>query len=228
MNNRRVAATVLAAALLLPALMGAIRLVDWAAGPRPAKAGGAADAQALREFAEAMRETRERTFTARYTTGSGAVVTHAQEPPRRAYRSAAGLYLVGPDATYLCRTPDAERPTCSRAAGAEAVPLSHARALSGVLDGDFIAPELVSAYLSRIASRSPGRVDRSERVIAGQQTRCIAITGLFSACATTEGVLAAFEAPEGRLVLTAYQSAAAPATFALPPGATMNDITAPD
>jgi hypothetical protein len=226
-NTRRVAASVLAAALLVPALIGATKLAGWAAGSARDDTG-TADREALARFADALQLSRDRTFTVRYTTGSGALVTYAQEPPRHAYRSAAGLYVAGPDATYMCRTPAGERANCSHAPGVETVPLGHARALSGVLDGDFLAPELVAAYLSRLAARSPGQVQRSERAIAGQPTRCIAIAGLFSACATEAGVLAEFEAPEGRLVMTGYQPTTTPDTFALPRNAAMKEITVPD
>jgi hypothetical protein len=227
MNTRRVAATVLAAALVVPALIGAFRIAGWGFGDDTGGPGTAADGRALRDFAAVLSGSHDVTFTAWYTTGSGIVVTHAQEPPRRAYRSADGLYLAGPDATYLCRTRDGERASCSRAAGTDTVPLSHARALAGVLDGDFIAPELVVAYLGRLSARSPGRVTSTERVIAGQPVRCIAIQKLFSACATGSGVLAEFDAPDGRVTLTGYQAEAVPDTFALPRDATVTDLDSP-
>jgi hypothetical protein len=144
------------------------------------------------------------------------------------YRSTAGVYLGGPDATYMCRTPKGGRPTCSRAAGADTVPLSHARALTGVLDGDFIPPELVREYLNRLAARSAGRIDHSERVVAGQPTKCIAIVKLFTACITQSGVLAHFNAPEGALTMTGYQPTVTPETFAVPRNAAITDSTAPD
>jgi hypothetical protein len=227
MNTRRVAATVLAATLLVPALIGATRIAGWGSDDT-GKPGSAADGRALRDFASVLQGSQDTTFTAWYTTGSGVAVTHAQEPPRRAYRSTAGMYLAGPDATYMCRTPDGERPSCSRAAGTDGVPLGHARALAGVLDGDFVAPELVVAYLGRLAARAPGRVTRSERVIAGQPTTCVAVPTLFTACATPSGVLAAFEAPDGQLTMTGYQPTAVAETFALPPGATVSDLDSPD
>jgi hypothetical protein len=224
-NTRRTAAIVLAAALLVPALLGATKLAGWATGSSSdGSSGRAATARALSDFADAMRAAEELTFTVVYTTASGAEVTHAQEPPRRAYRSLAGVYVSGPDATHMCRTPRGERPTCSRAAGADSVPLGHAKALAGVLDGDFLAPELVGAYLSRLAARDAGRIDRSERVIAGQQTSCIAIVRLFTACATQTGILAHFSAPEGALTMTAYAPTAAPDLFALPRNAAVTEV----
>lgn len=227
MNTRRVAATILAAALLVPALFGAVKLIGWASGDDDGRPGTAADGRALRDFAGFLQDSHDVTYTAWYTTASGAVVTHVQEPPRRAYRSSAGLYVAGPDATYLCRTPGDGPATCNRAAGTEGVPLGHARALAGVLEGDFVAPELVVAYISRLAARSPGRVTHSERVIAGQPTRCIAVARLFSACATGAGVLAAFEASDGRLTMTGYQAEPVPETFLLPPNATVSDLDTP-
>jgi len=235
MNNRRVAATVLAAALVVPALLGAMQLAGWGTGGTghaegasgTAGAGRQAGAEQLREFAAGLQSGREHTYTAWYTTASGVVVMHAQEPTRRAYRSAAGLYVAGPDATYLCRTPAGARARCSRAAGTDTVPLSHARALAGVLEGDFYAPELVGAYLSRLAARSPAGVQRSERVVAGQPTRCIAVPEAFTACATASGALAHFEAPEGRLTMTGYQATATADLFALPRGAAISDVDAP-
>jgi hypothetical protein len=85
------------------------------------------------------------------------------------------------------------------AAGADSVPLGHAKALASVLDGHLLAPELISAYLSKFAARDAGRIDRSERVVAGQPAKCIAILKPYPACATESGILAHFSAPEGAL-----------------------------
>jgi hypothetical protein len=103
------------------------------------------------------------------------------------------------------------------------VPLSHARALAGVLDGDFIAPELVSAYISRLAARSP-TVERASRTAAGQAVHCVGVPRMFNACATASGVLAYFDAPDGRLTLTRYQPDAAAELFALPRGAAITEF----
>ena len=236
MNNRRVAAAVLATALIGPALIGAFQLAGLAGiggearGATPGGAGAAvggaattADAQALREFAGTLNAPRDDSFSAQYATASGAVVTLVHEPPRRAYRSAAASYLIGPDVAYLCRTPPGEPPTCRREAGVETVPLDRARGLTGVLADDFIAPEVIASYLGRIAARPPGRVQRSERVIANQRVRCIAIPAAFTACATADGLLAHFEAPDGRLTLTGYRPEAPADAFALPRGAVVTD-----
>jgi len=159
-----------------------------------------------------------------YFTGTGTAVTAVQESPRRAYRSTAALYGVSPTETVLCRTPGSERPTCNRTAGRDGIPLTDARGLTDVLAADFIAPELVISYLSRLAAKVPGTVNRFDRTVAGLATRCVEVMKTVVACATADGVLAHFESPDGRLTLNAYQPAVAEHAFALPANAAVTDL----
>ncbi|GAA0902294.1 hypothetical protein GCM10009557_78300 [Virgisporangium ochraceum] len=223
-TKKRIAAGIAAAALSVPLLMGAFQLFGWGGGDSARKAGSPADAQALRDFAANLANGQDLAYTAGYTTGNGTAVTAVQEAPRRAYRSAAAVYVAGPDANVLCRTPGGEAPNCVRSSGTDGIPLTHAKALVDVLAPDFIAPELVSAYLSRLAARVPGPVERSTRDIAGRSTECVRVAEVIEACATAEGVLAHFESPDGRLTLTTYQAAAAPEGFTLPPNAVVTDV----
>jgi hypothetical protein len=222
-NRRRLVAAIFAAALVVPALLGASQLFGWGTGPSDAKDP---DAAAIRAFVAFLDTVHGQTFTAWYTTGAGVSVTHAQEPPRQAYRSASGVYVAGPDASYLCRTADGEQPRCDRGAGVDDVELTAARAMIGVLDERFVAPPLVSAYLSRVAGSRPGTVARSQRVVGGQNTDCIAIVRLFTACATRGGVLAYFDSPDARLTLTGFQPTVTQELFALPRGAAIVDAAA--
>jgi hypothetical protein len=224
MNHKRTAAIILAAALVIPLFIGATRLAGWGSDGDDGKAGGAADAQALRDFAATLAGGQELTYTAIYATASGVPITAAQEAPRRVYRSAAAVYLAGPDATVLCRTPAGEPAACNRSAGTDGIPLTHARGLTEVLATDFIAPELVSAYISRLAARVPGAVVKSNRDVAGLPVSCVEIVSAVTACATADGVLAHFQSPDGRLTLTAYQAALAPEVFMLPAGAVITDL----
>jgi hypothetical protein len=221
-NRKRSAAIVLAAALIIPVFVGATRLVGWSGDGD--KAGGPADAQALRDVVALLQDGGELTYTAVYLTGTGTAVTAVQESPRRAYRSVAALYAVSPNETVLCRTPGNERPDCRRAAGRDGIPLTEARGLNDVLATDFIAPELVAAYLSRLAARVPGKVNRFDREVAGLSTRCIEVMKTMVTCATTDGVLAHFESPDGRLTLTGYQPTVAAEAFDLPAGASITDL----
>ncbi len=132
--------------------------------------------------------------------------------------------MAGPDANVLCRTPGGEKPNCVRSAGTEGIPLTHAKALVDVLAPDFIAPELVSAYISRLAARVPGPVEKTTRDIAGRSTGCVRVAEVVTACATAEGVLAHFESPDGRLTLTAYEGAVTTDGFTLPPDAVVTDV----
>jgi hypothetical protein len=222
-SKKRIAAGVAAVALTVPLLLGAAQLFGWGGGSAP-KAGTPADAQALRDFAAGLAEGTELVYTASYTTGKGTTVTAVQEAPRRAYRSASAVYVAAPDANVLCRTPGGEKPNCVRSAGTDGIPLTHAKALVDVLAPDFIAPELVSAYISRLAARVPGPVERMSRDIAGRTTDCVRVAAVVTACATAEGVLAHFESPDGRLTLTTFDAAVAPEGFALPPNAVVTDV----
>jgi hypothetical protein len=223
-SKKRIAATVAAVALAVPLLLGATRLFGWGSDDTGPKAGGAADAQELRDFAAGLANGRDLTYTAGYTTGQGTAITAVQEAPRRAYRSAAAVYVAGPDANILCRTPSGEKAGCVRSAGSDEIPLTQAKALLGVLAPDFIAPELVSAYISRLAARVPGPVDRLSRDIAGKRTDCVRVAQVVTACATADGVLAYFESPDGRLTLTTYEPTIAADGFALPAGAVVTDV----
>lgn len=222
-SKKRIAAGIAVVALSVPLLMGATQLFGWGGGD-DRKAGTPADAQALRDFAAGLAGGQELVYTAGYTTGKGTAVTAVQESPRRAYRSATAVYVAGPDANVLCRTPGGEKPNCVRSAGTDGIPLTHAKALVDVLAPDFIAPELVSAYISRLAARVPGRVDRMSRDIAGRPTECVRVAEVVTACATAEGVLAHFESPDGRLTLTTYEPAVAPEGFVLPPDSVVTDV----
>ena len=219
------AAVIAAVALSVPLLLGATKLFGWDDNADDnRKPGSAADAQALRDFAAGLANGEELTYTAGYTTGKGTAVTAVQETPRRVYRSAMAVYLAGPDANILCRTPAGEQPGCVRSAGTDGIPLTHAKALVDVLAQDFIAPELISAYISRLAARVPGPVKRMNRDIAGHPTNCVQVVQVVTTCATAEGVLAYFESPDGRLTLTTYQPAVTEADFALPPNAVVTDV----
>lgn len=223
-SKKRIAAGIAVVALSVPLLMGATRLFGWGGGGDGGKAGTAADAQALRDFAASLTGSQDLVYTAGYTTGTGTAVTAVQESPRRAYRSAAAVYVAGPDANVLCRTPAGETPSCVRSAGTEGIPLTHAKGLVDVLAPGFIAPELVSAYISRLAARVPGPVVRTSRDVAGRPTGCVQVARVVTACATAEGVLAHFESPDGRLTLTTYGGAAAAEAFALPANAVVTDV----
>jgi hypothetical protein len=222
-TKKRIAAGIAAVALTVPLLLGAAQLFGWG-GDSPQKAGTPADAEALRDFAAGLAAGQELTYTAGYTTGKGTAVTAVQESPRRAYRSASAVYVAGPDANVLCRTPGGEKPNCVRSAGTEGIPLTHAKALVDVLAPDFIAPELVSAYISRLAARVPGPVERMSRDIAGRSTGCVRVARVVTACATDDGVLAHFESPDGRLTLTTYEATVAAEGFVLPPDAVVTDV----
>jgi hypothetical protein len=95
-----------------------------------------------------------------------------------------------------------------------------------VIDERFVAPPLVSAYLGRLAAHQPGRVVHSQRVVAGQNSDCVAVPQVFVACATAAGVLTYFEAPDATLTMTGFQPSAAPELFGLPRGATVTDAAA--
>jgi hypothetical protein len=222
-NRKRSAAIILAAALIIPLFIGATRLVGWGADDSPA-VGGPADAQALRDVSALLQDSEELTYTAVYLTGTGMTITAVQDSPQRAYRSTAAFYAVSPADTVLCRTPSGERPTCNRAPGRDGIPLTEARGLSDVLATDFIAPELVAAYLSRLAARVPGKVNRFDREVAGLPASCVEIMKTAVACATADGVLAHFESPDGRLTLTGYRPTVAEQAFDLPAGATVTDL----
>lgn len=225
MNHKRTAAIILAGALVIPLFIGATRLAGWGSGDGDGRAGGtAADAQALRDFVATLSGGQELTYTATYATAAGVPVTAAQEAPRRAYRSAAAIYLAGPDATVVCRTPVDEPAACNRSAGTDGIPLTHARGLTDLIATGFIAPELVSAYISRLAARVPGTVGRTSRDVAGLPVSCVEVASAVTACATAGGVLAHFESPDGRLTLTEYKPAVAPEVFALPTGAVVTDL----
>jgi hypothetical protein len=221
-SNKRTAAIVLAAALIVPLFLGATRLAGW--GGDDAAVGGPQDAQALRDIVAVLQEGGDLTYTATYLTRSGTAITAVQEYPRRAYRSTAALYAVSPAETVLCHTPSGERPACNRGTGRDGIPLSDARGLTDVLATDFIAPELVTAYLSRLAARVPGKVNRFGRTVAGLPTSCVEVMKTAVACATADGLLAHFESPDGRLTLTGYQTTVAEVAFELPPGAAVTDL----
>jgi hypothetical protein len=223
-NRKRTAAIILATALIVPLFIGATRLAGWGGSEPTNTGGGPSDAQALRDVVAVLQDGGEPTYTAVYLTGSGTAVTATQEAPRRAYRSTAALYMVSPVETVLCRTPSGERPACNRGPGRDGIPLTEARGLADVLATDFIAPELVVSYLSRLAAKVPGRVNRFDRRVAGLATECVEVMKTVVACATADGVLAHFESPDGKLTLTGYQPTVATEAFDLPPGAAVTDL----
>jgi hypothetical protein len=224
-ESKRAAAIVLAVALTVPALLGAVKLF----GPKPgedaqALAARAEAAETLRDFVARLDAAGDQTYTAWYTTGAGQTIVSANEPPRHVYRSPVGQYVSGPEATYACRTPENERPACARTAGVDGVPLTHARALIELLQGSFAPPEVIASWLSRAATNPPGPVVRSEQVYAEQPGSCVAVAKVFTACATPTGVLTFFESPDAKLALTQFKTGAPAAEmFSLPKGAAVSD-----
>jgi hypothetical protein len=224
-DKKRAAAILLAVSLAVPALLGASKLF----GPGPgedaqALAARAEAAETLRDFVATLDAAGDQTYTAWYTTGTGQAIVSANEPPRHVYRSPAGQYVSGPEATYACRTPENERPVCARTAGVDEVPLTHARALIELLQGSFAAPEVIASWLSRAATNPPGRVVRSEQVHAEQAGSCVAIERVFTACATPMGVVTHFDSPDAKLTLTRFKAGAPAAEmFSLPKGAAVTD-----
>jgi hypothetical protein len=83
---------------------------------------------------------------------------------------------------------------------------------------------LVVAYLSRLAAKVPGKVNRFDRQVAGLATRCVEVMKTVVACATGDGVLAHFESPDGRLTLTGFTPTVAAQAFDLPAGAAVTDL----
>ena len=88
--------------MFVPAVLAASRLTGCAAPSRVETT-----AAALRSFADRLsRATGE--YTAGYVTGDNAQVVYAQQLPRRTYRGPGAMYLLSPEAAYLCRIRVAE------------------------------------------------------------------------------------------------------------------------
>lgn len=95
-RRHRVAALVVLGGLVLAPVTG------FAACARQAATTTRSAAEQVRTLAQRMEQANDLTYTAQYETG-GVTVSHAQEPPRQAYRSATTTLIIGPDTVILCR-----------------------------------------------------------------------------------------------------------------------------
>jgi hypothetical protein len=220
--------TVVAALLVGAMVAGVAGIAAGACGARTdnSPAPGAAIAE-LQAFAPLLDASHDTNYTAEYATAEGLVVTVVQAPPRRAYRSMAGTYVVGPDATYLCRST-----ACERAPGADVMPLAHAQAVSSALDGGFVVPDYALSLVGRAATLPGAKAARGERLIGGKSTNCVTVaveSTPWTACASEAGVLAYFSGTGDhgptRLELRTFSPTVAPDAFDLPAGATVADVT---
>jgi hypothetical protein len=227
-SGRRITAGVLAGLLAVGAVLAA------AAGLASCNAAGEASSgvQAVRDLVQRMESARLHTYTAEYATAGGVAVVHAQTPPRVAYRSAAGSYVLGPDVAVRCRL--AETPArCDRAPGSDGVPLSHTGLIAAAVGTAFVPAEAAAAALSRAAGQADARVTTHGRVVATLRTRCVRVTtgqggGLrLTACVTDGGLLAFFEgtgAARVRMELVRSARTAEPTAFESPRDARVAEV----
>lgn len=200
----------------------------------PQKATSQADTAALRPdtvalaLGDAISRGAELSYTAVYSTTSGASVTVSQEPPKRAYRSATVTYLLDPDVAYLCRTT-----VCERADGADQLPPAHGRAISAAF-GDFVTPEGAVAVLDALLNQPAARVVKAQRTVGTGTVDCVVVsvdtTHNQTVCFSPTGVLVYFDglteagAPV-RIQLTSYATTPASSSFAPPAQAKITDVT---
>jgi len=215
--------TVVAALLVGTLIAGVAGIAAGACGARTdgSTAPGAALAE-LQAFAPLLEASQNSNYTAEYATAEGLAVTVVQAPPRRAYRSTAGAYVLAPEAAYLCKVN-----ACERAPGADAMPLSHATAVASTLEGGFVVPDYALTLVGRAAALPGAKAARGERLIGGTRTNCVTVavdSTPWTLCASAAGVLAYFSGTGGaRLELRTYSPTVAPDAFDLPAGATVVD-----
>ena len=228
-RKRILVAIVLASSLVA----GVAGIVGVACAPR--RAVGQAGAGVLRPdtvalaLGDAVSRGADLTYTATYGTASGATVSVTQEVPRRAYRGASVTYLLDPDVAYLCRSA-----ACERAAGADALPPAHARAISTAFGGDFVTPEGAVAVLDGLLDQPAVRALKARRAVGNGMVDCVVVSvdavHNRTVCFSPTGVLVYYDglteagAPV-RIELRTYATTAAESSFAPPARAKITEVT---
>jgi len=223
-------------------LTAAVALLAFAASAAGCTAASADEPRLLNELATRLDRAGDLTFTAEYRLGGGAraVIAQAQEPRRAAYLHAGGKAVFTESQLATCRVVGAaDRCTITAPPSPGTDPaLDLLTAIAGgggptaspSPDGaSALLPPSQALRLVTDAVLDGATITRYESTIAGEKATCVGVHGAggITACITAEGVLGSFTGTvDGQVVsfeLTSWSDTADAATFALPPGAEIDD-----
>jgi hypothetical protein len=219
----------------------------------PAGCGTSNEPDLLNDLAARLDRAGDLTFTAEYRLTGGATVTIAQsQDPRRAAYIYPGGKLVATDTqTADCRPAADNRTRCVltlppstttdpaldllASAAAQGLPAADPTAgaagagASPSRAGTSLVTPSAAMRLVSSAVLDGATITRHDATIAGEPATCVGVYGPggFTACITAHGLLGSFTGTiDGTAVqceLTKFDQAVDEATFALPPGATVDD-----
>ena len=177
----------------------------------------------MNDLASTIDSAGSLTYSADYQLPLGATARIAQtgSPHRTAYTFPDGKLTLTSEATTDCTTRK-QVVTCTMS-----MPAASPAALAGAGRRGLAPPEVVAGLLTAAAIDSAALVEQHDSTIAGQHATCVEVRGTasFTACVTTDGVLASFT---GRVadadldvVLTRYRDSVDSDAFEVPAGATV-------
>jgi hypothetical protein len=231
-TSRRVRLAV-AGVVALAALTGCGDLEDAAA------AGSARDDLAG-DLAAQLSAGDTLTYSAGYQLAGGrtATVARAQDPARIAYVYPGGKTIVTADATIRCEQA-AKTLTCTMTAPLVLTAPLPAAAFARAGKAGMVLPGTVLTLLNAASLDPDKTVRQHDTTIAGHHATCIETAGVdgaeaggFTACITSEGVLASFTGRLGGepvdVAMTHYSDAVDADAFEPPPNARLLDHRTPD
>ena len=235
MNLRTRAALVVAAAVLGAGTLGC-GIVS--------KAKQAVDnVSAISDLADKLGKSDQLTYAGDYKLDDGTSVTVVQQPPKAAFISKKGRFILTEDALLLCDTQNGKW-TCQRTPNQSNVSASADQAayMSAIAGGGFINAPMAVALMTAAAVVPGTKIEKSEKKIAGLQSTCLRVTGIpadkdpsavtakeFTVCVADNGVLTTFSGigtddKKVGVELTKFATNVDAKSFAAPAGAKIVDV----
>lgn len=185
----------------------------------------------VNELAARLDSAHELTYSAEYQLTGGQTVSIAQshKPVRTAYTYPGGKISVSKEAMATCRT--ADRPVCTL----DVPPTPSARPSVAVFTEaerqGMVTPPAVMGLLTSAALDPGAVIEQRDTTLAGRPATCVDVRATevppFSACVTTDGVLASFTGTfDGRpteLALSRISDSVDEAAFELPADSSVVD-----
>lgn len=196
----------------------------------------------LNDLAARLDKAGDLTFTAEYRLADGgrAVIAQSQRPRRAAYLHPGGRAVSTETQLATCRdAAGGTRCTLNPPPSSSTDPVLELLALTAVpepgagrgaapVGAGLVSPSTAVRLLSA-AVLDGATVTRYESTVAGEAATCFGVHGPdgFTACVTERGLLATFTGNVGgsavTFELTSFATSVSTETFALPPGATIDD-----
>lgn len=188
-------------------------------------------ADLVNDLAARLDRALEQTWAAEYQLAGGrsAAIAQTEKPLRSAYTWPDGKITVTQQAVTRCenaagRTSCTVSPPVLTAGKPSVIVYTEAR------KHGLVTPPAVIRLLTDAALDPEAIIDQSDTTLAGHHATCVDVTRngeRFTACVTTEGVLASFTGTlDGRpaeLTLSRYTDTVEPAAFEVPAGAGVVD-----